>query len=61
MKVLKFDRGEGPRLARHQAARAGPLGERRPSDIRWAAALIGRVVNVADYGAFVELEPASKG
>ena len=52
---------EGARLARHQATRAGSLGDASPSAIPSDSRVIGRVVNVTDYGAFVELEPGVEG
>ena len=60
VKVLKFDRSQGARFAGHEAAEPDPwetVAERYPVDSR----VIGRVVNVTDYGAFVELEPGVEG
>ena len=60
VKVLKFDRArERVSLGLKQLA-PDPwetVGERFPANSR----VIGRVVNVTDYGAFVELEPGVEG
>lgn len=60
VKVLKFDRGrERVSLGMKQLA-PDPwegVAERYPVDSR----VVGRVVNVTDYGAFVELEPGVEG
>ncbi len=53
--------GEREVLARHQAARAEPLG-RHPADAtRSARRSTGEVTSVTDFGAFVQLEEGIEG
>jgi small subunit ribosomal protein S1 len=52
--------GEEPRLARHEAAGRRPVGRpsrRYPQGTR----LFGKVTNITDYGAFVEIESGIEG
>ena len=60
VKVLKFDRAKERVSLGLKQLEPDPwetAGERFPVDAR----VIGRVVNVTDYGAFVELEPGVEG
>ncbi len=52
---------ERTRFARDEAA-AWPIPGRAPRNAtRWTTRVVGRVVSVTDYGAFVELEPGVEG
>ena len=46
---------------RHEAARERSRGKARRPNIRSAACSSGRVTNITEYGAFVELEPGIEG
>ena len=54
-------RREEPRLAGHQAAGRRPVDRREPAATRTGTRLFGKVTNIADYGAFVEIEPGIEG
>jgi small subunit ribosomal protein S1 len=60
VKVLKFDRAKERVSLGMKQLEPDPwesVGDRYPIDSR----VLGRVVNVTDYGAFVELEPGIEG
>ena len=61
VKVLKHDVEKGPRFPRPEATYPGPLGDGAAAPIMRVNTLAGRVVSLADYGAFVELEPGVEG
>ncbi len=60
-KVLKFDSGEEPRLAGPEAARRGSRGSASRAAIPQGTRLFGKVTNLTDYGAFVEVESGIEG
>ena len=51
---------EGTRFAGHEADGARSVGDRRRA-LSGNGRVVGQVVNVTDYGAFVELEPGVEG
>ena len=53
--------GDEEDFSRPQAIAAGALGDRAASAIRPASASRGSVTRVAEFGAFVELEPGVEG
>ena len=53
--------GDAAHLARHEAARSRSVGRRRAQISGRRASSRGRVTNITDYGAFVELEPGVEG
>ena len=52
---------QGAHFARPEATGPRSVGNHRQNIIRSGARVIGRVVSVTDYGAFVELEPGVEG
>jgi small subunit ribosomal protein S1 len=60
VKVLKYDAEKGRVSLGLKQLDPDPW-ERVPSSYRPGERIIGRVVNLADYGAFVELEPGVEG
>ena len=50
-----------PHLARHEAARGRSRGRASRPSTRSMSRFKGRVTNITDYGAFVELEPGIEG
>ena len=60
VKVLKVRPREGTRIAWIQAAHAGSVVA-GPASISVGARVTGKVVNLTDYGAFIELEPGVEG
>ncbi len=52
--------GDPPHLARHEAARGRSVGRHR-GQVPDRRKFKGRVTNITDYGAFVELEPGIEG
>ncbi len=61
VKVLKFDREKERISLGLEADDPGPVGEHRRAISAPQNRVIGRVVSVTDYGAFVELEPGVEG
>ena len=60
VQVIRFNPRDPAHLARHEAARGRSVGGRR-AKYPVGAKFTGRVTNITDYGAFVELEPGVEG
>ena len=61
VKILKYDREKERVSLGLQAAHAGSVDAGRQSVSDRAPRVTGKVVNLTDYGAFIELEPGVEG
>ena len=60
VKILKFDKREGAHFARPAPAFAGSMGN-AAAPLPPGSRVVGRVMSITDYGAFVEIEPGVEG